>query len=70
MVDELRTWFENRVPRTWFEGPLEVTEDGDEILVVCNLPDVELARGTSEAARAAAGRPASTASARRPARSA
>jgi len=54
MVDEVRTWFENRVPRTWFEGPLEVTQDGDEILVVGNLPDVELARGTSETARAAA----------------
>jgi hypothetical protein len=54
MVDEIRAWFESRIPNTWFEGPPEATADGDEILVVGNLPDVELARGTSEDARAAA----------------
>jgi hypothetical protein len=54
MLDEVRSWFESRLPKGWFEGPPEVTVDGDEILVVGTLPDVELARGTSEDARAAA----------------
>ncbi len=54
MVDEIRAWFEDRVPKGWFEGPLEVTADGEEILVIGALPDVELARDTSATARAAA----------------
>jgi hypothetical protein len=47
MVDEIRAWFDSRVPKTWFEGTLEVTADNDEILVVGSVPDVELASGTS-----------------------
>jgi hypothetical protein len=47
MVDEIRAWFDSRVPKTWFEGALEVTADNDEILVVGSVPDVELASGTS-----------------------
>ena len=54
MADELQTWFASRLPKDWFEGPLEIMSDGEEILVVGNLPDVELAGGTSAAARAAA----------------
>jgi hypothetical protein len=54
VTDEVLAWFEARLPKTWFEGPPEVTADGDEILVVGSLPDVELARGTLETARAAA----------------
>ncbi|TMC02310.1 MAG: hypothetical protein E6J30_11540 [Chloroflexi bacterium] len=52
--DELQTWFASRVPKDWFTGGLEIMSDGEEILVVGNLPDVELAGGTSAAARAAA----------------
>ena len=54
MPDELQTWFASRVPKDWFTGGLEIMSDGEEILVVGNLPDVELAGGTSAAARAAA----------------
>ncbi len=54
MPDELQTWFASRLPKDWFEGALEITSDGEEILVVGTLPDVELAGGTSAAARAAA----------------
>jgi len=54
MADELETWFASRLPKDWFEGPLEIMSDGEEILVVGTLPDVELAGGTSAAARAAA----------------
>jgi len=42
------------VPKDWFAGPPEIMSDGEEILVVGTLPDVELAGGTSTAARAAA----------------
>ena len=54
MPDELQTWFASRVPKDWFAGPPEIMSDGEEILVVGTLPDVELAGGTSTAARAAA----------------
>lgn len=54
MIQDIRGWFEAKVPKTWFSGPLELTADGDEILVVGNLPDVELAGGTSTEALAAA----------------
>ena len=54
MPDELQTWFASRVPKDWFTGGLEIMSDGEEILVVGTLPDVELAGGTSAAARAAA----------------
>jgi len=52
--DELQTWFASRIPKDWFAGPPEIMSDGEEILVVGNLPDVEFAGGTSAAARAAA----------------
>jgi len=54
MAEDFRSWFEGRLPKTWFSGPPEVTADGDEVLVVGTLPDVELAKGTAPAARAAA----------------
>lgn len=54
MPDELQTWFASRLPKDWFSGPPEIMSDGEEILVIGTLPDVELAGGTSAAARAAA----------------
>jgi hypothetical protein len=54
MADDFRSWFEGRLPKTWFAGPPDVTADGDEVLVVGNLPDVELAEGTAPEGRAAA----------------
>src|SRR4051812_38680979 len=54
MTDAVRAWFEGRVPKAWFDAPLEVTADNDEILVVGSLPDVELARGTASQGRGAA----------------
>ena len=54
MPDELQTWFASRIPKDWFAGPPDIMSDGEEILVVGNLPDVELAGGTTAAARAAA----------------
>ena len=54
MPEDVRAWFAARIPAGWFAGPPEVKADGEEILVVGTLPDVELAGGTSEEARAAA----------------
>jgi len=52
--EDVRAWFAAHVPEDWFSGPPEVTADGDEILVVGTLPDVELAGGTSSDGRSAA----------------
>src|SRR5258708_40101952 len=54
MAQDISLWFAGKLPAGWFSGPPEVTSDGEEILVVGSLPDVELARGTSEEALAAA----------------
>jgi hypothetical protein len=54
MAEDVSAWFAGRLPAGWFAGRPEVTSDGDEILVIGTLPDVELAAGTSEEGRAAA----------------
>ncbi|TMD69699.1 MAG: hypothetical protein E6I81_15445, partial [Chloroflexi bacterium] len=54
MAEDVRAWFASRVPAGWFVGPPEVSADGEEILVVGELPDVELAGATSADARSAA----------------
>jgi len=54
MSEDIGAWFAARLPNTWFAGPPEVRADSEEILVVGELPDVELAAGTATEARAAA----------------
>src|SRR5260370_245063 len=54
MSEDIGAWFAGRLPKTWFAGPPEVTSDSEEILVVGELPDVELAAGTAPEAREAA----------------
>ena len=54
MSEDIGAWFAERLPKAWFAGPPEVTSDGEEILVLGELPDVELAPGTSSEAREAA----------------
>jgi hypothetical protein len=53
-MDELRGWFAGRIPDEWFSGPLEVTVDREEILVVGTIPDVKIAKGASPAEAVAA----------------
>ena len=53
-MDELRGWFAGRIPDDWFTGPLEVSVDREEILVVGELAAVKAAKGTSEEEAAAA----------------
>ena len=54
MVDDPAAWFAARVPKGWFVRPPEVSADGEEILVIGTLPDVELAGRTADEVRAAA----------------
>jgi hypothetical protein len=54
MIQEIRSWFETRLPKDWFAGSIAISADSEEILVIGTLPDVELAAGTSRDARAAA----------------
>ena len=54
MSEDIGAWFASRLPKTWFAGPPEVTSDSEEILVVGELPDVELAAGSAPEAREAA----------------
>ena len=54
MVQEIHSWFEARLPKDWFVGPVNLGTDSEEILVIGTLPDVELSAGTSKDARAAA----------------
>src|SRR5229473_1161496 len=51
MSEDIGAWFAGRLPKTWFTGPPEVTSDGEEVLVIGNLPDVELAGGTAPEGR-------------------
>ena len=52
--NDVASWFAGKLPAGWFASPPEVANDGDEILVLGTLPDVELAAATSEESRAAA----------------
>jgi hypothetical protein len=54
MPEDIQAWFASRIPSGWFVGPPEVIADGEEILVIGTLPDVELAAGTSDEGREAA----------------
>ena len=54
MAEDIAAWFAARVPKGWFASPPEVTTDGEEIMVVGVLPDVELAAATSAESRSAA----------------
>ncbi|MDP9420315.1 MAG: hypothetical protein M3P53_09255 [Actinomycetota bacterium] len=40
-VDDVAAWFARRVPSQWFSGPLEVTLDREEILVLGPLASTE-----------------------------
>ncbi len=51
MPEDVRGFVASHLPAGWFTGPPEVTADGEEILIVGTLPDVELAGGTSEEGR-------------------
>jgi len=53
-LDEVAGWFAGRLTEGWFVGPPAVRADREEILVVGTLEDVQLEKGASESAQAAA----------------
>ena len=64
--DEIAGWFAGRLTEDWFTGAPDVRVDREEILVVGELADVELAKDASEATRRRRSRAAAwTPSARR-----
>jgi hypothetical protein len=44
----IAAWFAGRIPDGWFEGPVSIEIDQDEIQVVGSLPAPQLAEGASE----------------------
>ena len=53
-TETVRGWFTGRLPQEWFTGPVEVTVDREEILVVGPLAAPETGEGVSDAERSAA----------------
>src|ERR687898_422443 len=53
-VEKVRGWLTGRLPRDWFEGPVEVTVDREEITIVGRLAGPSVAPDASDAERAAA----------------
>ena len=51
--DEIRGWFSGRLPDDWFEGPLDVSIDTEEVLLVGHLSAEGLAEDTPAAQAAA-----------------
>jgi hypothetical protein len=52
--EAIRGWFTGRLPQEWFTGPVQVTVDREEILVVGTLASPEVGADASDAERAAA----------------
>jgi hypothetical protein len=44
----IAAWFAGRIPDGWFEGPVRIEVDADELQVVGVLPAPQLAEGASE----------------------
>jgi hypothetical protein len=53
-MEELRGWFNGRIPDDWFSGPVSVTGDREELLVTGELADAKVDPKASDAERAAA----------------
>jgi hypothetical protein len=51
---KVRAWLTGRLPDDWFDGPVDVTIDRDEITIVGTLPAPEVPSDASDVERAAA----------------
>lgn len=54
--EEMRGWLAGRLPKDWFDEPVELTVDREEITVVGRLSSPEVSEEASEAERGAAER--------------
>ena len=53
-IEQIRGWFAGRLPPEWFDGPVEVLLDREEITVMGRLSEPQTGADASEAERAAA----------------
>ncbi|SDP70185.1 hypothetical protein SAMN04489867_3529 [Pedococcus dokdonensis] len=49
-------WLAGRLPTDWFTGPVEVTRDRDELIIIGDLAQPELAEGSDDTDRTIAAR--------------
>ncbi|GAC1655447.1 MAG: hypothetical protein NVS9B1_08590 [Candidatus Dormibacteraceae bacterium] len=54
-TSQIAGWFAGRLPDGWFTGTPDVTVEGDQILVVGTLPEVDLGSAAAAEVKAAAG---------------
>jgi hypothetical protein len=54
--DGIKGWFAGQIPDEWFSGPIEVTMDREEILVVGPLPEPKVDDDATEETKASAAR--------------
>jgi len=52
--EKLRGWLNGRLPADWFEGPVELITDRDEITIIGTLSAPATDEGASDAEKAAA----------------
>ena len=52
--ETVRGWFTGRLPQEWFTGPVDITIDREEILIVGPLATPETGEGVSDAEQSAA----------------
>jgi hypothetical protein len=53
-TEKIRGWLTGRLPQAWFDGPVEVVVDREEITVIGRIPLPDLGEDVSEAERDAA----------------
>ncbi len=49
-AEEIKGWLAGRVPAGWFEGPVEVLVDREEIVVIGRVADIKAAEGADAGA--------------------
>lgn len=54
--DGIKGWFAGQIPDEWFSGPIEVTMDREEILVVGPLPEPKVEEDATDETKASAAR--------------
>jgi hypothetical protein len=54
LIEKIRGWLTGRLPQDWFEAPIDVTVDREEITVVGRLAAPTVAEGASDAEQGAA----------------
>jgi hypothetical protein len=51
---ETAAWFKGRLPKDWFKGPVDITADREEVVVIGEIAVPDLEKGATEEAVASA----------------